>query len=229
MALKHLLLVDDDESIIDYLRRGLVYEGFSVQVASSGEVGLALARERIPDLVILDWMLPGLNGIEVLERLKAVDRHLPVIMLTAKDTPANQVEGFETGADDYVVKPVRFEVLLARIRARLRSQEISQPSILRFADLRMDPTAHSVFRGEREIQLTALEFRLLQLFMENPGRVFSKPIILDRVWGEDFFGDTNVVEVYVMQLRQKLEAATELRLIQNIRGVGYILRESEAN
>jgi DNA-binding response OmpR family regulator len=223
--MQRLLIVDDDASITDYLKRGLSLEGFSVQVAASGEAALAILREQHQDLVILDWMLPGIDGLEVLKRLRKVDQHLPVIFLTAKDTPQDQIESLELGADDFITKPVRFEVLLARIRVRLRSRTATQPSVLRFADIEMSPDAHRVLRGKRAVSLTALEFKLLQTFLEHPERVMSKPTLLDRVWGTDFFGDQNVVEVYVKQLRQKLEAEGEKRLIQTIYGVGYVLRE----
>lgn len=226
LSLQQILVVDDDESISDYLRRGLTYEGYGVRTAATGEEALSLAREQTPDLVILDWMLPGVSGLEVLKRLKAADQSLPVMMLTAKDAPADQVQGLETGADDYVVKPVRFEVLVARIRARLRSREPAPSSVLHYADLRLDSLSHRVFRAEREVQLTAQEFKLLQLFMEAPERVYSKQVILDRVWGSDFFGESNVVEVYMMQLRQKIEAPSQPRLLHTIRGVGYVLRRS---
>lgn len=222
--MQRILLIDDDPAIAAVIRRGLSYEGFRVEVASSGPQGLAMVRDNPPDLVVLDWMMPQMDGLEVLRRLRLADENLPVLFLTAKDTPQNQIEGLEHGADDYVVKPVQFEVLLARIKALLRRQQREQPVVLRYADLRLDPLAHTVFRDGREIELTGLEFRLLQTFMESPERVFSKPTLLDRVWGLDFTGDENVVEVYVKQLRQKLEAASETRLIQTLRGVGYVLR-----
>lgn len=222
--MQRILLIDDDPAIAAVVRRGLSYEGFRVEVASSGPQGLAMVRDNPPDLVVLDWMMPQMDGLEVLRRLRLADVNLPVLFLTAKDTPQNQIEGLEHGADDYVVKPVQFEVLLARIKALLRRQQREQPAVLRYADLRLDPLAHTVFRDGREIELTGLEFRLLQTFMESPERVFSKPTLLDRVWGLDFTGDENVVEVYVKQLRQKLEAASETRLIQTLRGVGYVLR-----
>lgn len=223
IVLKRILVIDDDEGITHFLKVGLSYEGYAVDTATTGEEGLRVARERMSDLVLLDWMLPELSGLEVLRRLKAANEKLPVIMLTGKDAPDDQVMGLEAGADDYVLKPVPFEILLARIRARLRGYE-AQPEVISYADLRMEPLAHTAYRGSREIQLTGLEYRLLQLLAENPERVFSKSSILDRVWGEDFFGDPNVVEVYIKQLRQKLEAGGEPRLIQTIRGVGYVLR-----
>ena len=223
--MKRILIVDDDEGMTDYLRRGLSYEGFSVEVANSGEAALSKARERPPHLVVLDWMMPGMDGIEVLKRIRLADRSLPVIFLTAKDAPADQVLGFQSGADDFVVKPVPFEVLLARVQARLRSRESAQPMLLYFAELEMNLESHTLRRGEHLISLTAQEFRLLHAFMDNPDRVLSKTVLLDRVWGNDFFGDSNVVEVYIRQLRQKLG---EPSLIQTIRGVGYVLRQNEA-
>lgn len=223
--MKRILVVDDDEGISDYLKRGFSYEGFWVDVAASGEQALATAREHPPDLIILDWMMPGMDGLEVLRRLRLADQSLPVIFLTAKDAPADQVEGFKSGADDFVVKPVGFEVLLARVQARLRNREEVHPVLLGFADVEMNLEAHTVRRGNRSVILTAQEFKLLQTFLESPERVLSKATLLDRVWGADFFGDSNVVEVYIRQLRQKLHAEGEPALIQTIRGVGYVLRE----
>ena len=220
-----ILAIDDDTAVTSLLKRGLSYEGFTVETAASGEAGLLLARDHPPDLVILDIMMPGLDGLEVLTRLRAADAALPVLMLTAKDAPADQVQGLEAGADDYVVKPFTFEVLLARVRALLRRQQAEQPSILRLADLTLDPAGRVVRRGSREIGLTSVEFKLLEEFMRHPRHVLSKETLLDRVWGFDFGGNANVVEVYVKQLRQKLEAGGEVRLIQTVYGAGYVLRE----
>jgi DNA-binding response OmpR family regulator len=222
---QRVLVIDDDESVTAFLKRGLTYEGFAVNVASTGEAGLATARETPPDGIVLDVMMPGIGGLEVLRRLREAGERVPVVLLTARDAPTDQVEGLEAGADDYVLKPFSFDVLAARLRALLRRRETERPSVFRLADLSLDPAAFSVRRGERAITLTALEFRLLQEFMENAERVLSKQVLLDHVWGMDFFGDANVVEVYVKQLRQKLEAEGESRLIHTIRGVGYVLRE----
>jgi DNA-binding response OmpR family regulator len=224
-SMQRILAIDDDPAVTSLLKRGLAYEGYAVDVAGSGEAGLALAREHHPDLAILDIMMPGMSGLEVLRRLHAADPQLPVIMLTARDAPADQVQGLEAGADDYVVKPFTFEVLLARVRAQLRRQQTDHPPQLRFADLTLDTASHIVQRGQREITLTSLEFRLLQAFLEHPQQVLSKDVLLDRVWGYDFGGNANVVEVYVKQLRQKLEAASEARLLHTLRGAGYVLRE----
>jgi DNA-binding response OmpR family regulator len=223
--MNHILVIDDDSNIRKFLKRGLSYEGFAVTLAESGEDGLVRAREHYPDLVILDWLMPGMDGLEVLEKLRLADMNLPVIMLTAKDTPQDQIKGLTKGADDYVTKPISFDVLVARVRSLLRRSNNEAPTLLRFADVEMNTDMFTVKRGEREITLTGLEFRLLQAFMENPKRVMNKQLLLDKVWGRDFFGDDNVVEVYVKQLRQKLEANSEPRLIQTIRGVGYVLRE----
>lgn len=224
--MQRILLIDDDPGITTAVRIGLNYAGFIVDVGHSGEQGLELARERRPDLVLLDIMMPGLSGLEVLQRLRGADAHLPVILLTARDAPADQVQGLEGGADDYVVKPFELEVLLARVRALLRRQEAERPAVLRFADLALDTATHQARRGEREIDLTTTEYDLLRHFMEHPRRILPKELLLDRVWGYDFGGSTNILEVYVKQLRQKLEAARELRLIHTIRGAGYILRDS---
>jgi DNA-binding response OmpR family regulator len=222
--MKRILAVDDDPSIRSFLKRGLSYEGYAVDVAESGEEALSIARDRAPDLMILDVMMPGIDGFEVLRRMRAAGDGVPVIMLTGKDAPSDQVAGLEIGADDYVIKPISFDVLLARVRALLRRQGAEVGRLLRVSDVTMDTEAFTVMRGRRAILLTNLEFKLLHEFLEQPERVMSKPKILDRVWGTDFFGDQNVVEVYVKLLRQKLEAEGESRLIHTIRNVGYVLR-----
>lgn len=223
--MRRILIVDDDPAITNVLRRGLAYEGYAVEAAASGTEALDRLREATPDAVILDVMLPGLDGFEVLRRIRATDRQLPILMLTAKDTSADQVAGLEHGADDYVVKPFQFEVLLARIRALLRRREAESPEVLRFADLTLDTGARRARRGAREIDLTSTEYDLLRQLLEHPRRVLAKEFLMDRVWGYDFGGNANVVEVYVRQLRQKLESGGEPRLIHTLRGAGYVLRE----
>jgi DNA-binding response OmpR family regulator len=223
--MQRILVIDDDPAVTGVLRRGLSYEGFAVDTASSGEEGLRSARARAPDLLILDVMMPGMDGLEVLQRLRAAEDRFPVLLLTAKDAPPDQVRGLEAGADDYVTKPFTFEVLVARVHALLRRQGSQHPRALRFADLSMDTDAHVVRRGARTLTLTALEYKLLQEFLLNPHQVLSKEMLLDRVWGFDFGGNGNVVEVYVMQVRQKLEEQGESRLIHTIRSAGYVLRE----
>jgi len=221
--MQHILVIDDDAAITKVLKRGLSYDGFAVDTAETGIEGLTKAREYPPDLIILDVLMPGLNGFEVLHRLRAADDHLPVLMLTGKDAPADQVQGLESGADDYVLKPFTFEVLLARVHSLLRRQLVDHPTVLRFADLSLDTGSYRVCRSQRDVVLTSMEFKLLEEFLRHPRQVLSKDTLLDRVWGYDFGG--NVVEVYVKQLRQKLEAEGEARLIQTIRNVGYVLRE----
>ena len=220
-----ILIIDDDPGVRTLLQRGLSYEGYLVEAAADGEAGLRAARDRRPDLVILDLMMPGLHGLEVLRRLRAADPALPVLLLTARDQPQEQVQGLEEGADDYVTKPFSFDVLIARVRVHLRRAQPEPAGVRRFSDMVLDEGAHTLTRAGREIVLTAQEFRLLQTFMEQPERVQSKPVLLDRAWGLQYLGDPNVVETYVKQLRQKLEARGEPRLIHTIRGVGYVLRE----
>ena len=224
--MQRILVVDDDASVTSVLKRGLSYAGFIVEAANSGADALNLARERYPDLVILDVMMPGMDGLAVLQRLRFADPHLPVLLLTARDAPADQVAGLEYGADDYVVKPFTFDVLVARVRALLRRSEAEHPPVLRFADLDLDLETRQARRGERFIDLTKTEFELLRQFLEHPRRVLPKEFLMERVWGYDFEGSTNVLETYVKQLRQKLEGPErEPRLLHTIRGAGYVLRE----
>ena len=223
--MQRILVVDDDPSVTSVLRRGLAYESFAVDTAGSGKEALDIAQERYPDLVILDRMMPGLDGIEVLRRLRSADEHLPVIMLTAKDAPNDQVAGLEGGADDYLTKPFTFKVLLAHVRALLRRSRTEHPKVARFADLSLDTAARSAARGRREIPLTKTEYELLNLFVQNPRRVLTRELLMERVWGYDFDGESNVLETYIKQLRQKLEENGEPRLIHTVRGSGYVLRE----
>ncbi|WP_034343795.1 response regulator transcription factor [Deinococcus misasensis] len=222
--MQRILTIDDDPSLRSFLRRGLTYEGFQVQVAASGDEGLKLIRQQAPNLVILDVMMPGMDGFQVLRELRASHPKLPVIMLTAKDEEGSQVQGLNEGADDYVVKPISLDVLLARIRAVLRRQGLQVSQVLKFQDLTMDLQSFSVKRADRTVPLTNLEFKLLQEFMEQPERVMSKSYLLSRVWGNHSTADLNLVEVYIKQLRQKLEASGEQRLIHTIRHVGYVMR-----
>lgn len=222
--MQRLLIIDDDPALCAMLRRGFAYAGYAVDVAESGMAGLAIARDRPPNLVVLDIMMPGMDGLTVLERLRTTHAHLPVILLTAKDAPADQVIGLEAGADDYVVKPFTFEVLLAHVRVLLRRAQVDHPVQLQYADLMLDTNAHLARRGERAVSLTSLELRLLREFLCHPEHVLPKEVLLERIWGYDFGGSVNIVEVYVKQLRQKLEEQGEPRLIQTIRNAGYILR-----
>ncbi|MCS7087582.1 MAG: response regulator transcription factor [Thermoflexales bacterium] len=222
---EHILVIEDDPAIRDLLRRGLTYENYKVTTANDGASGLAAARDNPPDLVILDWMMPGLDGLEVCMRLRAAS-NVPILMLTAKDSVPDRVLGLESGADDYLVKPFAFPELLARVHALLRrTQPSSKPEILKFADLQLDTGTRLGKRGERQFELTAKEYDLLEYFMRNPRQVLTREQILDRVWGYDFGGESNVLEVYVRYLRQKTEAGGEPRLIHTVRSVGYVLRE----
>jgi two-component system response regulator MprA len=220
-----ILVVDDDPAVTSLLRRGFTYEGFQVDTAASGPDALGLARERPPALVVLDIMMPGMDGLEVCRRLRAADSSLPILLLTARDAPTDQILGLDTGADDYVTKPFAFEVLLARVRALLRRRAGEQSEVLSYADLRLDTAARVAHRGERAITLTTTEYELLRLLMSHPRQVMTKDQIMEQVWGYDFGGDANIVEVYVRALRRKLEEQGGPRLIQTVRGAGYALRE----
>ena len=222
---EHILVVEDDPQIADLLRRGLIYEGYSVEVAADGLDALSAARDRPPDLVLLDLMLPGLDGLTVCKRLRAAN-DVPILILTARDAVPDRVKGLDAGADDYVVKPFNFDELLARIRAQLRRRvPAADQEVLRFADLSLNPNTHEVFRGGRKIELTAREFEVLLLFMQHPRQVITRDLLYERIWGYDFGGESNIIEVYVRYLRSKLEEGGAARLIQTVRGVGYALRE----
>jgi two-component system response regulator MprA len=221
-----ILVIEDDERILQFLNRGLTYEGYRVDTAEDGPEGLVIARDNPPDLVILDWMLPGLDGLEVCRRLRAASK-VPILILTAKDTLVDRVSGLDAGADDYLVKPFEFEELLARIRALFRRVQVGGPEILTYADLRLDTGTHQAFRGDRPIELTAKEYELLELFLRHPRQVLTREVIYDRVWNYDFGGESNIIEVYVRYIRQKTETEGEPRLIYTVRGVGYVLREED--
>lgn len=222
-----ILIIEDDEAILRFLRRGLAYEGYTVDTAAEGQTGLAMARDHPPDLVVLDWMLPGLDGLEVCRRLRA-GGPVPILMLTAKDSIHNRVQGLDAGADDYMVKPFDLDELLARIRALLRRAQPARPKVLRFSDLSLDTGTRQASRGDRVISLTAKEYELLELFLRHPRQVLTRDTIFDHVWGYDFGGESNIIEVYVRYLRQKLETGSETRLIHTVRGMGYVLREPES-
>ncbi|HEY7061408.1 MAG TPA: response regulator transcription factor [Chloroflexota bacterium] len=220
----HLLVIDDDEQLLTALRRALAYEGYDVVVAAAGEDGLRLARERPPDLVVLDVRLPGIDGLEVCRRLRA-GGDVPVLMLTARDEVADRVAGLDAGADDYLVKPFAVDELLARVRALLRRRGPTTGGELRLLDLTLDPATRQVRRGARPLTLTPKEFDLLALFLQHPRQVLTREMLFERVWSYDFDGQSNVLDVYVGHLRTKLEAEGEPRLLHTVRGVGYVLRE----
>jgi two-component system response regulator MprA len=225
-----VLVVDDDDRLVSSVRRVLAYEGYRVLTATSGPEGLQLARDESPDLIILDVMLPGLDGLEIAKRIQA-GGGVPVLMLSARDRIEDKVAGLEAGADDYLVKPFAVEELLARVKARLRRREpeaaAGSPTaaLLRFADLVLDTGAREARRADRTIRLTSKEYELLHLFMRHPRRVLPHTYILEQVWGYDFEGESNLVPVYVGQLRAKLEVGGEPRLIHTVRHAGYVLRE----
>lgn len=223
-----LLVVDDDENVTNMLRRALSFEGYAVATARDGADALKKTLEFAPDLVVLDIMMPGIDGVEVCRRLRAGDPQLAILMLTAKDAAADQVIGLDAGADDYLVKPFTLEVMTARIRALLRRKEPGDAEVLRFADLALDTGTRSAKRGAREIALTTTEYELLLQFLRHPRQVLEKEQLTEKVWGYDFGGNYNVLEVYVRYLRQKLEAHGEPRLIHTLRGAGYVLREQPA-
>lgn len=226
----HILLVEDDRHISQVLRRTLVYEGYSVDVAHNGNDALQKTIEHPPDMVILDIMLPGgMTGLEICDRLRKSGNQVPILMLTAKDAITDRVAGLDMGADDYLVKPVELAEFLARVRALLRRRNPEQTEVLRFADLELDTgtrVAHrGVHRGARAIELSTTEYELLALFLRRPRQVLTRDIIMERVWGYDFEGESNVLEVYIGYLRSKLEEKGEPRLIHTVRGAGYVLRE----
>jgi len=223
---ERILIIEDDQAILKLLQRGLTYEGYVVDTATDGRMGLIQARDYTPDLVILDWMLPGMDGLDVCHRLRTAGGSIPILMLTAKDTVQDRVQGLDAGADDYMVKPFNLDELLARVRALLRRTQPERVPILKFADLTLDTGSRQASRGNRLVSLTAKEYDLLDLFMRHPKQVLTREVIFDRVWGYDFGGESNVLEVYIRYLRQKLEAEGEPRLIHTVRGVGYVLREN---
>lgn len=222
---ERILIIEDDDLILKMLRRSLVYEGYQVDTAMDGESGLNLLRDNKPALVILDWMLPGMDGLEVCRRIRELGNQ-PVLMLTAKDTLEDRVQGLDAGADDYQVKPFELDELLARIRALLRRTQVERAPILTFGDLYLDTSTRQATRKNRVIMLTAKEYDLLEMFMRHPRQVLTREVIFDRVWGYDFGGESNVLDVYIRYLRQKLEGESEVRLIHTVRSVGYVMRET---
>lgn len=223
----HILVVEDEKKVASFVQRGLDAEHYSVDVAYDGEEGLAKLFDGDYDLLILDVMLPKRDGLSLLREARKRNVRIPVLLLTARDTLADKVTGLDQGADDYLTKPFAFEELLARVRALLRRGTPTQPTTLAVADLRLDPGSRQVIRAGRKIDLTAKEFALLEFFLRNPGRVLSRALIAQHVWGVDFDTFTNVIDVYVKYLRKKIDADFEPKLIHTVRGAGYVLKESE--
>jgi DNA-binding response OmpR family regulator len=221
----HILVVEDDPKLAQFMEIELRLEGYEVTVAQNGFDGLIIARDRQPDLLILDWMLPGISGLDVCLRLRSTGVEVPIIMLTAKDEVPDRVTGLNAGADDYVTKPFSMEELLARVKARLRRTRPDDPNTLQFEDLTLNRLTREVYRENQLIELTAKEFDLLEFLLRNPRQVMTREQILEQVWGYDFMGESNIIEVYIRALRIKMEVHQSKRLLHTVRGVGYVLRE----
>jgi two-component system, OmpR family, response regulator MprA len=222
-----LLVVDDEPAVRDGLRRALTLEGYDVLIAENGREALHAVETERPDAIVLDVLMPELDGLEACRALRTAGDRTPILLLTARAAVGERVDGLDAGADDYLTKPFALVELLARIRALLRRSEVpAQNGVLRFADLQLDPGTREVFRGPRPIELTRTEFNLLELFLRNPRQVLPRSLVFERVWGYDFGPSSNGLEVYIGYLRRKTEAADEPRLIQTVRGVGYALREA---
>lgn len=224
-----ILVVDDDRAVRESLRRSLAFNGYSVELAEDGVEALERIAHDRPDALVLDVMMPRLDGLEVCRRLRSTGDDLPVLVLTARDSVSERVAGLDAGADDYLPKPFALEELLARVRALLRRtgpDDRAESAAQTFSDLSLDPVTREVFRGERQISLTRTEFSLLEMLINNPRRVLTRSRILEEVWGFDFPTSGNALEVYVGYLRRKTEADGEPRLIHTVRGVGYVLRET---
>lgn len=225
-----ILIVEDEAKIARFIELELLHEGYEADKAADGRTGLDMALVGDYDLMLLDVMLPGLNGLELLRRLRNEGSTLPVILLTARDSVMDKVTGLDMGADDYITKPFAIEELLARIRVTLRKKERpaeKEQNVLRCGNLVLDPARHTAAYGELPITLTFKEFSLLQTLMENRDIVLSRDTLLEKVWGYDYMGETNIVDVYIRYLRQKLNDAFAPKLIHTVRGIGYVLREDE--
>jgi two-component system response regulator MprA len=220
-----LLVVDDDPKILSMMRRGLIFAGYDVVTVDSGEEALNHAMLQVPSLVVLDVMLPGIDGFEVCRRLRSAEPRLPILLLTARDRVPDRVAGLDAGADDYLVKPFAFDELLARIRALLRRTAADSQELLVCDDLRVDTASREVLRGNRQIELTLTEYQLLEYLMHHQRQVLSRERIHDVIWGDELVIGSNVIDVYIKRLREKLETDGESRLIQTVRGVGYTLRQ----
>lgn len=233
-APRRILLVEDEPAISGFVRRGLIFEGFEVTIAEDGREALDSLRDDPPDLLVLDLMLPGMDGIEITRRIRAAEgadesARLPILVLTARDSVSDRVAGLDAGADDYLVKPFDFEELVARVRALLRrtrhAPTATTSEVLQFDDIVLDVGSRTVTRGSELIELTPREFDLLALFLRHPNQVLTRSTLMERVWGDDFFGESNVLEVVIGNLRRALESGDNPRVIQTVRGVGYVLRQ----
>jgi two-component system response regulator MprA len=221
-----VLVVDDDIKLLKMLKRTLVFENLDVLTATNGREALEVVQQETPDLLIVDWMMPEMDGLELIQHLRDANNRMPILMLTARDAVENRVFGLESGADDYLVKPFAPAELVARVHALLRRVEPkADDQEVQYNDVRLDPKQHEAWRGDRKLSLTVTEFNLLYYFLRHPRQVLERNQILMEVWGYDFGGDSNVLEIYISYLRKKLEAENEPRLIQTVRGIGYMLRE----
>jgi DNA-binding response OmpR family regulator len=219
-----ILVIEDEQDIADFLRRGLLYKGYQVDVAGDGEEALDLARQQPPDLVILDLMLPDIDGIEVCSRLRGAG-DVPIIMVTARDAVTDKIQGLDAGADDYITKPFVFDELLARVRSTLRRRAPTGQEVLKVDDLVIKPGSREVFRADRLVELTTREYELLEFLARHSGQVVTKELIFERVWGYNFEVESDAIKVYIRYLRRKLNAEGERDLIHTVRGIGYMLRE----
>ena len=224
--MQNILIVDDDPKLLKMLQRTLVYENLKVLTATNGVEALPLVQSQHPDLIIVDWMMPKMDGLAFIQRLRDEENKTMILMLTARDAIENRVEGLESGADDYLVKPFAPAELVARVHAMLRRvQARPENQLVAYADVMLDPSTREARRGDLSLQLTVTEFNLLHLLMRHPRQVLERRQILSAVWGYDFGGDDNVLEIYIGYLRKKLEADGRSRLIHTVRGIGYVLRE----
>jgi DNA-binding response OmpR family regulator len=220
-----ILVVEDERKVANFISQGLQEEGHTVEVAKDGESALELLRHGPPyDLIVLDVMLPRLDGLAVARQLRAARQAIPILMLTARDREQDKILGLDVGADDYLTKPFSFGEFLARVRALLRRDTLTRASVMRVGDLELDTAARRVRRAGREVALSAREYALLEYFLRNAGRVLTRPMLAEHVWGLNFDPESNVVDVYVGYLRRKLDGPGEARLLQTVRGVGYVLR-----
>jgi DNA-binding response OmpR family regulator len=222
-----ILVVEDEKKVANFIKRGLEEEQYEVRTASDGEEGFKLALEKTFDLIVLDWMLPKMNGLDLLKDLRGKKMMTPILMLTANDSVEDIVAGLDSGSDDYLTKPFAFSELLARVRALVRRSESDRGAEIVFADVRLDPVTHKVWRGGQDIDLTGKEYALLEYFMRNPTQVLTRTMIAEHCWDYTFDSFTNIIDVYVNYLRKKIDREGDMKLIHTVRGVGYVFKDEE--